>query len=90
MPPASCCCISPPLWIIPPAIATSRTTFYNNVMMATQLIEAASRHGVEKMICIGSASSYPANAPVPLREQDLFKGLPDASRAAHGIAKRLP
>ena len=56
-------------------------TFYNNVMMATQLIEAGSRHGVEKMIYLGSASSYPANAPVPLREQDLFKGLPDAGRA---------
>jgi GDP-L-fucose synthase len=66
------------------------TSFYNNVMMTTQLMEAASRHGVEKMICIGSASSYPANAPFPLREQDLFKGSPDASREAHGIAKRLP
>jgi GDPmannose 4,6-dehydratase len=42
-------------------------SFYN-VMMATQLMEASSRHGVEKMICIGSASSYPANAPEPLRE----------------------
>ena len=64
-------------------------SFYNNVMMTTQLIEASSRHGVEKMICIGSASSYPANAPVPLHEQDLFKGLPDPARAVHGIAKRL-
>jgi GDP-L-fucose synthase len=65
-------------------------SFYNNVMMTTQLIEASSRHGVEKMIGIGSASSYPANAPVPLREQDLFNGLPDAGRAIHGVAKRLP
>jgi GDP-L-fucose synthase len=65
-------------------------SFYNNIMMATQLIEGASRHGVEKMIYLGSASSYPANAPVPLREQDLFKGLPDPGRAEHGIAKRLP
>jgi GDP-L-fucose synthase len=65
-------------------------TFYNNVMMATQLIEAASRHGVEKMIYVGSATSYPANAAVPLREQDLFKGMPDPGRAEHGIAKRLP
>jgi GDP-L-fucose synthase len=65
------------------------SSYYNNVLMTTQLIEAASRHGVEKMICIGSASSYPPNAPFPLCEQDLFKGLPDASREAHGIAKRL-
>ena len=65
-------------------------SFYNNVMMGMQLMEAASRHGVAKMIFIGSASSYPANAPVPLREQDLFKGLPDPARVVHGIAKRLP
>jgi GDP-L-fucose synthase len=65
-------------------------SFFNNVMMSTQLMEASSRHGVEKMVCIGSASSYPANAPVPLREQDLFKGLPDPARVVHGIAKRLP
>ena len=65
-------------------------SFYNNVMMTTQLMEASSQHDVEKMICIGSASSYPANAPLPLREQDLFEGLPGAARAIHGIAKRLP
>jgi GDP-L-fucose synthase len=64
-------------------------SFYNNVMMTTQLMEAASRHGVEKMVCAGSASSYPPNAPFPLQEADLFKGLPDVSREAHGIAKRL-
>jgi GDP-L-fucose synthase len=64
--------------------------FYNNIMMATQLIESANRHGVEKMLYVGSAGSYPANAPVPLREQDLFNGLPDSGRAEHGVAKRLP
>jgi GDP-L-fucose synthase len=42
------------------------------------------------MVCLGSASSYPANAPIPLREQDLFLGLPEAPRVAYGCAKRLP
>ncbi|HUJ32845.1 MAG TPA: NAD-dependent epimerase/dehydratase family protein [Candidatus Acidoferrum sp.] len=65
-------------------------SFCNNVLMTTQLMDAAWRRGVGKMLCIGSASSYPAGAVVPLREDDLFNGLPDASRAAHGIAKRLP
>lgn len=65
-------------------------SFSNNVLMTTQLIDAASSHGVEKMVCLGSASSYPAAAPIPLREDDLFCGLPESSRVAHGIAKRLP
>jgi GDP-L-fucose synthase len=69
---------------------TAAESFCNNVLMSTQLMEAAARRGVEKMVCLGSASSYPANASMPLRESDLFNGLPEASRAAHGIAKRLP
>ena len=72
-----------------PAIDDARRTD-DPLRGLTQLIEAASRHGVEKMIYLGSASSYPANAPVPLREQDLFKGLPEPGRAEHGVAKRLP
>src|ERR1700690_1680355 len=65
-------------------------SFCNNVLMSTLLTETTARYGVEKMVCLGSASSYPANASMPLRESDLFTGLPEASRAAHGIAKRLP
>ena len=64
-------------------------SFFNNVLMTTNVIEAACQRGVQKMMCLGSASSYPANRPLPLREEDLFMGLPEATRAAHGIAKRL-
>jgi len=66
------------------------TKFCDNVLMATQLIDAAARRGIPKMAVVGSASSYPASAPMPLREQDLFNGLPDASRLPYGIAKRMP
>ncbi len=64
-------------------------SFSDNVLMSTQLIDAAARRGLKKMVCLGSASSYPAGAPMPLREQHLFNGFPEESRAAHGIAKRL-
>lgn len=74
----------------PASRADVATNFCDNVLMATQLIDAAARRGISKMVTIGSASSYPASASMPLREQDLFNGLPDASRLAHGIAKRLP
>jgi GDP-L-fucose synthase len=70
--------------------ASVATSFSDNVLMSTQLINAAARRGLKKMACLGSASSYPARAPMPLREQDLFNGLPEESRAVHGIAKRLP
>jgi GDP-L-fucose synthase len=74
----------------PAGRGNAAASFCNNVLMSTQLMEAACQRGIEKMVCLGSASSYPANAPIPLREQDLFTGLPEPTRAAHGIAKRLP
>lgn len=73
-----------------PGHANSAASLHDNVLMTTRLIDEVARRGIEKMVCIGSASSYPASAPMPLREQDLFNGLPEVSRAAHGIAKRLP
>lgn len=74
----------------PSSRANVATSFFGNVLMTTNLIDAAAQRGIAKMVALGSASSYPASAPMPLREQDLFNGLPDASRLAHGIAKRLP
>lgn len=74
----------------PAGRGNAATSFCNNVLMTMQLIEAACRRGIEKMVCLGSASSYPSNAPIPVREEDLFAGLPEPTRAAHGIAKRLP
>jgi len=74
----------------PPGRSNAAASFYDNVMMSTQLIEAACRHGVDKILCLGSASSYP-DCDVPLlAEGELFHGLPEAYRVAHGVAKRLP
>jgi GDP-L-fucose synthase len=74
----------------PAGRGNAAASFCNNVLMSAQLMEVACQRGIEKMVCLGSASSYPANAPIPLREQDLFMGLPEPTRVAHGIAKRLP
>jgi GDP-L-fucose synthase len=73
----------------PSGQANAAASFHDNVIMTTQLIEAVARRGIEKLVCLGSATSYPAHAAMPLREVNLFAGLPEASRAAHGVAKRL-
>jgi GDP-L-fucose synthase len=69
--------------------AEAADRLYSSVLMTTELIEAACREGVQKMAILGNISCYPAGAPVPLREKDLFNGLPEASHAAEGVAKRL-
>lgn len=65
-------------------------SFYRNVLASTHVIEAAYQQGVIKLVCIGCESSYSPQAPVPMREETLFSGLPDGPRVAYGIAKRLP
>jgi len=73
-----------------PSQTEAAAYFYDNVLMSAQLLDAVARRGIEKLTIAGSAASYPASAALPLREADLFAGLPEASREAHGVAKRLP
>src|SRR6266481_6269599 len=63
--------------------------FYDNAVMAVHLIDAAYRSGVEKFVGIGSVCSYPKFAPVPFREEDLWKGYPEETNAAYGLAKKM-
>jgi GDP-L-fucose synthase len=50
---------------------------------------AAAISSVEKFVGIGSACSYPARAPVPTKEIDLWDGEPEPVNAAYGHAKRM-
>jgi len=50
--------------------------FYDNVVMGAQLLEAARRAGVEKLVAIGTVCAYPKHTPVPFKESDLWNGYP--------------
>jgi GDP-L-fucose synthase len=62
--------------------------FYVNALMGIQLIEAARRHGVEKLVVLGTICSYPKLTPVPFCEDDLWSGYPEETNAPYGIAKK--
>lgn len=62
--------------------------FYGNMMMGVNLMEAARGAGVKKIVIAGSATEYPADAPMPLKEEDLWNGFPEARHAPYSIAKR--
>jgi GDP-L-fucose synthase len=62
--------------------------FYENVMMGAQLIEAARRHAVEKIVVTGTVCAYPKNTPVPFCETEIWNGYPEETNAPYGIAKR--
>ncbi|MGD9690635.1 MAG: NAD-dependent epimerase/dehydratase family protein [Phycisphaerales bacterium] len=70
--------------------------FYENLRMTMNVIEAARAcasppfgdgRRLPKLVVIGSMTSYPANAPLPYREESLFQGLPDRDIASYGLAK---
>ncbi len=62
--------------------------FYENAIMGIQLIEQARRHGVEKVIVVGTICAYPKFTPVPFREEDLWNGYPEETNAPYGVAKK--
>ena len=63
--------------------------FYQNMLMGTQLMEAAREAEVSKFVSIGTVCAYPKFTPVPFREEDLWLGYPEETNAPYGLAKKM-
>lgn len=64
--------------------------YYENLMMGTNLLEAARRSGVKKFVTIGSDCAYPGDLPKDvLTEEDLWSGPPHESALDYGVVKRV-
>ncbi len=67
---------------------TYRAEFlYDNLMIEANVIDAAYRHGVEKLMFLGSSCIYPKMAPQPLKEEALLTGLLEPTNEPYAIAK---
>jgi GDP-L-fucose synthase len=62
--------------------------WYANLAMGTHAIELSRRHGVAKLVLLGTICAYPKFAPVPFREDDLWNGYPEETNASYGVAKK--
>jgi GDP-L-fucose synthase len=62
---------------------------HDNAVMGLQLMDWSRQYGVRKFVTIGTACEYPEEAPLPLRESDIWNGYPTPVTAPYGIAKRL-
>ena len=60
---------------------------YDNLMIATNIIHASYKFGVEKLLNLGSSCIYPKLAPQPLREEYLLTGLLEPTNEPYAIAK---
>ncbi len=64
------------------------TLFYDNIMMGTQLMEAARLKKIDKFVQVGTVCAYPKFTPAPFKEDDLWNGYPEETNAPYGIAKK--
>lgn len=60
---------------------------YDNLMIEANLVEAACRTGVEKLVFLGSSCIYPKLAPQPFREESLLTGAFEPTNEWYAIAK---
>ncbi len=60
---------------------------YDNLMIAANVTEAACRHGVGKMLFLGSSCIYPKLAPQPIPEDALLTGPLEPTNEWYAIAK---
>lgn len=60
---------------------------YVNQMIQCNVIDAAYRYGVKKLLFLGSSCIYPKMAPQPIREEYLLTGPLELTNEAYALAK---
>ena len=59
----------------------------DNLLIQTNVIDAAKRYGCKKFCFLGSSCIYPKFAPQPLKEEYLLTGQLESSNIAYAVAK---
>ncbi len=60
---------------------------HDNLEIQTNVIHSAWKHGVRKLLFLGSSCIYPKFAPQPIREESLLTGELEPTNEAYAIAK---
>ncbi|KJS02620.1 MAG: GDP-L-fucose synthase [Peptococcaceae bacterium BRH_c4a] len=60
---------------------------YDNLMIQSNVIDAAFRHRVKKLLFLGSSCIYPRCAPQPIREEYLLTGALEPTNEPYAVAK---
>ncbi len=61
--------------------------YYDNIMIQTNVIHSAFRHGVTKLLNLGSSCVYPKMAAQPISEEALLTGALEETNESYAIAK---
>jgi GDP-L-fucose synthase len=67
---------------------TYRADFlYDNLMIVSNIVHAAHKNGVTKLLFLGSSCIYPKMAPQPIKEEYLLTGVLEQTNEPYAIAK---
>ena len=62
---------------------------YQNLLMGALVLHESWKAGVKKFITLMGGCSYPAHAPSPIKETELFNGYPQKESAPYSLAKAM-
>lgn len=68
-------------------VASPGQFFFENAQMGQNVIEAARLESLKRVVIVGTACEYPADAPMPLAEESLWQGYPAPETAPYALAK---
>ena len=67
--------------------ALSGEYFYENIQIQTNVLEAARKSGVKKLLFLGSSCIYPRDCPQPIKEEYLMTAPLEPTNSAYATAK---
>ena len=62
---------------------------YQNMLMGTMMLHESWQAGVAKYITLIGGCSYPASAPSPIKESELWNGYPQVESAPYSLGKSM-
>jgi GDP-L-fucose synthase len=62
---------------------------YQNLLMGTLMLHESWRAGAKKYLTLIGGCSYPAHAPSPIKETELFNGMPQSESAPYSLSKAM-
>ncbi len=68
-------------------IKSPATFLYDNLMIESNVIEAARKYSVKKLLFLGSSCIYPKDCTQPMKEEYLLTGKPEPTNEGYAIAK---
>jgi len=61
---------------------------YQNAVMNLNVVDASARVGIRKLVIVSAACAYPEEVNNPIKESNLWAGLPHESISSYGVTKR--